>query len=129
MGSATSIWDNAWPKAHLKWIVKNRTIKNLVVVMLNLNKVLIPCPWIIGVINSKDMHKSSHWIPLLVHQFVDEKEFNLANLVSIKDQKKIRKCLGNFCPYIREIVFGDPKSMQTHLNKSLVVPSIVTFFL
>jgi hypothetical protein len=93
MGSATSIWDNGWPKAHLKWIFKDRTIKNLFVAILDLNKVLIPCPWILGFVHSKDMHKSSHWIPLLVHQFVDKKEVKLANFISIKDHNKLLNLL------------------------------------
>ena len=42
-------------QADLKWVLTNRDMKSIVVVVLHIRKVVIPCMWMFGVVLSQDV--------------------------------------------------------------------------
>jgi hypothetical protein len=43
------------PQEHLKRVVENRVVEGFVVAMLNIRNAFIPCTWMFGIVNPRDM--------------------------------------------------------------------------
>jgi hypothetical protein len=69
-------------------------VKGSIITMLNINKAMIPCAWMLGVVHSRDMH--NHPIDYLCLSIgLGWKVIDLANLVSIIDHGMDHKVLKN----------------------------------